>query len=500
MPPDLEHASHVSECLEGTRQDIIARIDSWVQDPNAPNIAWVKGYPGVGKSAIAASLVEKYHSLRYLGSSFAFSRERCNVLTPNVMWRKFAYDLARRYPAIRKCIVDALGENEAIPAISNTESLFRLIIQAPLTKCEEIPYKVAPVLIIDALDECGGFDGQRSRHRISLMKTLNSWSRLPSKFKLIVTSRGENDIETLFTKTRHYLVDILAGEEVDTKSSEDIQLFLKHYFRQIVAQYPASLSPNWPGSDIINLLTDKAGGLFIWAETIIRFIAQGEPQEQLYHVLQGGGTGNITTLYQCILQLAFPNPSENVIEGLRAVLGTVILAKSPLPASLLLSLLSIESSTMEYICNRLQSVINSRDVLHINHQSFVDFLMDPEACPTAFVIDRSRGEKILTLACLRGMKTNLRFNICDLGSSHLQNNQVEDLSFRVDKFISLHLSYACRFWAAHLTETPLDHKVLEYLDNFMDHQFLFWLEVLSLTRDVSLATGMLRSLTNWIQV
>lgn len=356
-----------------------------------------------------------------------------------------------------------------------------------------------PIVIVDALDECGGIDGQRSSQRSSLMKTLYAWSYLPARFKLIVTGRGEHDIESLFAGTRHNLIEILSGENVNTHSSNDIRVFLEYHFRQIASQYPMSLLPDWPGNDVINHLKEKSGGLFVWAEVIIKFISRGEPKEQLDYVLRGSGAGDMATLYQWILKMAFPSPSEKVIKGFRAIFGAVILAASPLSPSAIAHLLSLEISLLEHICNKLQSLIDFRDVLRANHQSLVDFLVDSSSCPSMFCIDRKQGHYDLTLACLRIMEKGLRFNICNLESSYLRNSEVQDLSSRVSQHITPHLSYACRSWASHLQETIYDEAILISIQDFMHCRFLFWLEILSLTRRVNHAMAMLRSLTNWMQ-
>ena len=46
-----------------------------------------------------------------------------------------------------------------------------------------------PVVIIDALDECG-IDGQE-RQRNALIDTIIAWRELPSTLKLIVTGRDD---------------------------------------------------------------------------------------------------------------------------------------------------------------------------------------------------------------------------------------------------------------------------------------------------------------------
>jgi hypothetical protein len=498
-PVDLECGSHATECMEGTRQDILARIDAWAANIDAPNILWLNGHPGVGKSAIASSLVEKWRSSGRLGSSFFFRRERANVMTPNALWCTVAYDLGRRYPTIRERLVTALNADETLPSTSNPDTLFRQLIREKLIDSEEIDSESLPIIVVDALDECGGVDGRHSDHRKALMRTLKSWSDLPGRFKLVVTSRGESDIERLFSTTAHHPIEVLAGQKVDSLSSMDIQTFLRHELGQIANQYP-SLPSDWPGDRIIERLADRAAGLFIWVKTVIKLLEHGEPRRTLKQILDGGGAGGMAALYSWILKVSFPNPSDEDIQDFRSILGAVIFTKAPLDAASLARFLSLESPTMQYICNGLQSVLDSGNAIQIHHQSFVDFLLDPKDCPPDFLIVRERENRSLTVACLKVMKSHLRFNICELESSYVRNSEVSDPQSRVEKHISRHLFYSSRFWADHLAQTVFDGGLYEHLQYFMKIQFLFWLEVLSLTGVVNAASSMLWMLLNWIRV
>ncbi|KIM20489.1 hypothetical protein M408DRAFT_81907, partial [Serendipita vermifera MAFF 305830] len=498
-PASLEYSPHVARCMEGTRQNILAEIRRWMEDIDAPNILWLKGYPGVGKSAIASSVMEQVRSLKRLGSSFFFQREKANSMTPNALWRVVAYDLARQYPAIKEKIIAALKNDETISVTLDIDRLFHQLIHDPLVGSQGILKGPPPVVILDALDECGGLDGQRSEHRRSLLRTLKDWSRLPRKFKLFVTSRDESDIGRLFSTISHHVVEVFTGQLVEAQSSGDIEKFLRSRFQEISAAYSRSLRPDWPGSPIIQELTAKSQGLFIWVKVITNFADSGDPEEQLSQILRGGGAGDMSTLYSFILNSFFPNPSTALIGSFRSILGAVILAKIPFSVPSLIRLLSLKPTTMERICNGLQAVMDSRATLRIQHQSFVDFLIDPSKCPSAFLIDRKRENQSLTIACLRTMRDGLQFNICDLETSYLRNSDVPNIAARVEKCIPPELSYSCLFWASHLKETPFRLEELSYLEDFMDKQFLYWLEVLSLIKRVNVASSMLWTLIDWIQ-
>jgi hypothetical protein len=487
--------------MDGTRQDILAMIDAWTTDFDAPNILWLTGHPGIGKSAIASSLVEHLRGKSRLGSSFFFQRARAATMTPHALWCTVAYDLARQYPLIRKHLVATLNENETIHATVNIDTLFRELIHKPLKANEKVPVGRLPVIVIDALDECGGLEGQYSEHRRGLMATLKSWSCLSGKFKIFVTSRGESDIKRLFSETTHYPIEIPAGEAVTSQSSEDIRKLLKKEFQQIAAPYPSLLASGWPDDETIETLTRRAAGLFLWAETVIKFATSGgAPKRKLNEFLEGSGVGGVAALYSWILNATFPSLSEEETSSFRSLMGTIILAKVPLSASSLGHLLSIEGDVMEYILNGLQSIVDGRDTLHINHQSFVDFLIDPNACPPAFHIELKRESETLTKACLQVMKIHLKFNICDLKSSHFRNEANPNLPAHIKERIPPHLSYSCRFWASHLAETGFTPEMFNLLKYFMDQQFLFWLEVLSLLKCVNVGSNMMRLLIDWLRV
>jgi NACHT domain len=500
-PKDLSRIFSAEACIHGTRQDILATIDRWIEDLYTPNILWLRGHPGVGKSAVAASVVERLQASRRLGSSFFFQRNTAVLTTPAALWRTVAFDLARKYPDMRRIIVAKLSADEIGPNVANVNVLFRHFIHEPLTVSMDIPRGRLPVVVVDALDECGGFDGRYSNHRTSLLQTLKSWSRLPSKFKLIITSRGEDDIADTLSAVEHETITISSGQLVTTQSSDDVQSFLQQRFLSIAAQYRRSLPPDWPGPQIIKELAERAAGLFIYAETVLRFVVRGEPQQQLQQILKGDmQSGDMAELYSRILAISFPDPTVAVIHAFHSIVGAIILAKIPLSYFSLARLLRIESSMVDFICQGLRSVLYADDVLRFSHQSSVDFLVDPDRCPPPFLIKLESQNRQLVQACFHVMKHDLRFNICDIPSSYLRNDDVDDIFERVEKYISPQLSYSCRFVADHLIDIGYQQDIAEEVGCFIDERFFYWLEVLSLTKHVSIASEILLSMASWMKV
>jgi hypothetical protein len=102
------------------------------------------------------------------------------------------------------------------------------------------------------------------------------------------------------------------------------------------------------------------------------------------------------------------------------------------------------------------------------------------------------------------MRDGLRFNICDLKTSHLLNKDVSDLPERITEKIQDPLLYSCHFWAAHIQDMPTGQEdnaaLISEIEDFVHFRFLYWLEVMSVTEQVPAAIRGLLAAASWIQV
>jgi hypothetical protein len=144
--------------------------------------------------------------------------------------------------------------------------------------------------------------------------------------------------------------------------------------------------------------------------------------------------------------------------------------------------------------------VNQHDVpVRPIHTSFRDFLMD-ENCSGKFHVDLSLGHKSLAIACLETMKHGLKFNICNLSTSYLHNKDVNGLAICIKNSIPAQLTYSCQFWADHLLNTPGDDAMLGTVNEFFNTRLLYWLEVLSLTGQVNIASPAMMAIADWSEV
>ncbi|KAF9002773.1 WD40-repeat-containing domain protein [Cyathus striatus] len=496
-PRGLNNSSTTGTCMHGTREDIFEEVDNWLDDFKAPNILWIKGFPGVGKSAIASTLTQKLRVSNRLGSSYVFERAKVTLCTPNALWRSVAFDLSRLYPAVRRVVIERLEDEDVDVNTSNVQTLFRNLIEEPLLECTDIPLGRLPVVIVDALDECGGREGRRSPHREGLLFTLQRWAQLSSRFKLIVTSREEDDIERQLSGLSHSIT-VSSGYHVNIQAVDDIRLFLTARFAKVTKDYSDSLPESWPGEEVIGSITDRAAGLFIWAKTVTEFVEAGEPNSQLRQILNdSNGLGDMAELYAKILDISFRLPSFEVIEAFKDVVGAIVLAKRPLSRKECVQLLSLEPTMLDFIRKGLASVMDSGDILRFSHQSFVDFLLDKDKCPEMFQMEESIQHRKLVLACLRVMKDTLRFNIAGLETSYVRNSDIPNLAESIGRHVPQELQYSCRFWVDHLQMVPYESSIWQEIKSHFYENLLFWFEVLSLTNDLNHVGAFVSAIMNW---
>ncbi|KAG6325930.1 hypothetical protein ID866_13159, partial [Astraeus odoratus] len=132
------------------------------------------------------------------------------------------------------------------------------------------------------------------------------------------------------------------------------------------------------------------------------------------------------------------------------------------------------------------------------HTSFYDFLMDLSRS-RHFTVEAKEIDMDLGYASLCVMKEGLHFNMCKLENSYLMNSQIEDLDMRIQRYISPHLAYACKFWADHVEGVKFNYGLGREVEEFCKEKILFWMEVLSLLQRMNSAPRMLAGIAKWMK-
>ncbi|CUA74718.1 Notchless protein homolog 1 [Bos taurus] [Rhizoctonia solani] len=489
-------------CTQGTRMNVLDEMYQWASKPDAGNVYWMSGMAGTGKTTIAYSLCERLdaESNRMLGASFFCSRLLPECRSVGNIIPSIAYQLAHRSRAFRHALYEAIKKTPE--ALDGAPSLqFDLLLTEPLSDPElKRTFSTSMVVVIDALDECEDETSTRQILEVLLTKS----EGLPIKF--VVSSRPEATIRDQMAKNDQGVV----LHELD---KQEVQIDIKAYLRE-------GLAPMNPSDSEIEKLVERAGVLFIYAATVIRYVGYDEfgrnPRARLKSVLglaEKRGTGQtkeIDQLYGAILEAAMNDDEleQPDRDDMKLILNTVVCARAPLTIDALNALLKL--GDIERVNAALRPLWS---VLHVKgpgipittlHASFPDYLTDPQRSGNSeWYCNAAIHHCILaqrSLECIRD--TRPQFNICNLESSYLDDNEVPDLDMRVERCVSIQLRYACQYWSTHLdlggSETGAAQALLILLGQFLANHLFLWLEVMNLTKNNSSTPGNLTLAKRWL--
>ncbi|KAF9260162.1 hypothetical protein L218DRAFT_1079538 [Marasmius fiardii PR-910] len=144
--------------LPGTREEILRRLCSWCEGPSkSSRVFWVYGAAGVGKSAIAQALSEKYIQSGQLAASFFFSRNDATRDKLDPFIATIAHQLAISTslgPYIAPLINHTISSKSGI-LTKRWEIQFQTLIAEPSVQVNPKSWSHLPQLVIvDGVDEC----------------------------------------------------------------------------------------------------------------------------------------------------------------------------------------------------------------------------------------------------------------------------------------------------------------------------------------------------------
>ena len=279
---------------------------------------------------------------------------------------------------------------------------------------------------------------------------------------------------------------------------------------------------DWPTKKQVDSLCERAAGLFVYAAATIKFIdsQSNNPRRRLDVLLQSPGDSaregkakvkgtTLDALYTSILQQAFDDDDPEDDPRVRSVLGAVVLAANPLSPSTIAALLELDIDDVFPVLSSVHSLLTLQDSdadhpVRPFHKSFPDFVTDPTRCTDErFHISPPDHHSQLLTCCLGLMNRTLEKNMCKLPDG-VANSDVSDLKERTDKYIDPALRYACVSWHMHLVDVDTMpayvHAIIPTLYQFLEKQFLFWLEVLSVLGAVRNAVEALQVTTDRLEV
>lgn len=316
----------------------------------------------------------------------------------------------------------------------------------------------------------------------------------------------------------HAHQDVILQEIPQAIIKHDIACFLKDEFEKIRDDFnclhspDSSLPQDWPGEQNIQVLSEMALPLFIFAATVSRFVGDSRwnPKKRLDDVLKyqvNSQASKLDKTYFPVLEhlladLTHPE-KEALVQEFQAVVGSIVVLAEPLGASSLARLLNVAQETIDNRLDPLHSVLSipsdPDSPIRLLHLSFREFLLDPhKQGKSRFWINETERHEAISTRCLEHMSGYLKENI-----SHLEfpgQLRCEIDSKTIQSWLSADIRYACRYWVYHLAAAKRPIRDRDVVHAFLQEHFLHWLEALSLVGKISESIGMIGTLTSLISV
>ncbi|CAE6418760.1 unnamed protein product, partial [Rhizoctonia solani] len=279
------------ECATNTREQVLLDLQAWKDNQDGEKVCWINGMAGTGKTTIVNTLCSTLDNSHELGASFFCTRSIPSCRNVNLILPTIAYQLARFSSPFRGALLEVLEQDPDVHSKVPRVQFKRMILEPLQQVMRSLPSQI--IIVIDALDECD--DGNGVEQILKVL--LENASKLPIKF--LVSSRPEPHIRNRIRQSA--LKTQLILHELDQKM---VKADIETYLRLELASMAFSLT-----KDDLETLVKRAGLLFIYAATVVRYINAGNAKERLAAVLKvsrdgrasSNRTKEIDRLYEAVL-------------------------------------------------------------------------------------------------------------------------------------------------------------------------------------------------------
>ena len=325
---EADIALYAGRCHKDTRQWLFDDFDKWFGDPGDSRAYVLLGDAGVGKSVIAGALAQRMKKTGCLGAAYFCRHYDGTRNDPRNLLGTIACQLCNcnsQYSNIMG------GEDGVRVMLANSnlgvQELCTKLLEEPLSKCK--PFQQRKLVVIDALDET---EHKSRKDFIFLIK--ERFPRLPEWLAFFITSRPENMVQSKLAKYNP-CVRICAGNGEQCtlyyqRHEQDIQRFLEDGVD--FSRLPCSVQD----------VTRRCNGLFLYAFYI---------KQELNRSLHSGKIDQFCDLFPGDIEDFFETNLHRVYDKVGAdlyskLLGCIVIAPSPLPASFVSFVLHRENSRL----------------------------------------------------------------------------------------------------------------------------------------------------------
>ncbi|KAB8207967.1 hypothetical protein BDV34DRAFT_223163 [Aspergillus parasiticus] len=438
------------------------------QGEDTPNLLWIQGQAGTGKTMLLAGIMEELNtfsanSVLPTTLHFFFQDKDGQVEQSLIAVKSLLWLLLNQYPYLAQYV-----HKEVQGSRGNLfDGEYAFTITSDLIKTMLQDDKIGPVIfILDGLDEC------EYKSRTMLINFLGSLLQLNSRdnvrVKALISSRPLQEINIAVKGIKSTIPR--ATIEVDNISLEaPITAFIEWNIDRL----EDSTEDKTVLPTIREELRKRASNTFLWVSLVCQEL--NHYGLHMWEDILGEIPDGLVELYDNLLAKLEGSKYKRHVQTCKKALTISILARRPLSLSELALLAEIEESMIRSIVHDCRSFLTIQgDTVYLFHQSVQDYLQDNynrlQVQPREYI-----HQSIFELS-LKDMEGQLKRNMYKLpyaGSGFEDNSLPAPDPLRA-------IRYSCRFWVYHLKHSDPMYNSSEMIYSFLRKHFLHWLEAMSL--------------------
>ncbi|KAE8407388.1 WD40-repeat-containing domain protein [Aspergillus pseudonomiae] len=438
------------------------------QFKDMPNLLWIQGQAGTGKTMLLAGIMEELNTTLANSVSpttlhFFFQDKDGQVDQSLMAVKSLLWLLLSQYPYLVQYVHQEAQSSQG--NLFDGEYAFTVTCDLINTMLQDD--KIDPVIVIlDGLDECEYKARTRLINFLGSLLQLNSVGNV--RVKVLISSRPLEEIKTAVNGIKSTIPR--ATLAVDNISLEGpITAFIEWNIDRL----EESTEDKTLLLTIRRELRKRASNTFLWVSLVCQEL--NHYGLHMWENILGEIPDGLVELYDKLLAMLEGSKYKRHVQTCKMVLTISILARRPLSLGELALLAQIGEGMIRSIVHDCRSfLIIQGDTVYLFHQSVQDYLQDNycrlQDKPCEYI-----HRSIFSLS-LKTMEDKLQRNMYKLPYS----GSTIDESRLPDPDPLRAIRYSCRFWVHHLKHSDSMYDASEMIYSFFRKHFLHWLEAMSL--------------------
>ncbi|GAB1195587.1 hypothetical protein APSETT444_004848 [Aspergillus pseudonomiae] len=438
------------------------------QFKDMPNLLWIQGQAGTGKTMLLAGIMEELNttpanSVSPTALHFSFQDKDGQVDQSLMAVKSLLWLLLSQYPYLVQYV-----HQEAQSSQGNLfDGEYAFTVTCDLIKTMLQDDNIDPVIVIlDGLDECEYKARTRLINFLGSLLQLNSADNV--RVKVLISSRPLEEIKTAVNGIKSTIPR--ATLAVDNISLEGpITAFIEWNIDRL----EESTEDKTLLLTIRRELRKRASNTFLWVSLVCQEL--NHYGLHMWENILGEIPDGLVELYDKLLAMLEGSKYKRHVQTCKMVLTISILARRPLSLDELALLAQIGEGMIRSIVHDCRSFLTIQgDTVYLFHQSVQDYLQDNycrlQDKPCEYI-----HRSIFSLS-LKTMEDKLQRNMYKLpyAGSTIDDSRLPD----PDPLRAIR--YSCRFWVHHLKHSDSMYDASEMIYSFFQKHFLHWLEAMSL--------------------